>query len=120
MIRAVQPDASVAFYTSLGLSFVRHRHGKGPEHFAAEQGSYVLEIYPASAGEETRNCVRLGFSVENADELAARFERHGVRIASPLKESPWGRRMVVLDPDDNRVEISVRHSTGSGTELETV
>jgi cupin superfamily acireductone dioxygenase involved in methionine salvage len=35
------------FFEQMGLTFVKEKHGKGPEHFAAEHGENVLEIYPS-------------------------------------------------------------------------
>ncbi len=46
VIPSVDIQRSLAFYQSLGLSFVAERHGKGPVHFAAELGSTIFEIYP--------------------------------------------------------------------------
>ena len=34
------------FLESFGLTFVLEKHGDGPEHYAAESGGKVIEIYP--------------------------------------------------------------------------
>ncbi|APC36435.1 metal-dependent phosphohydrolase [Nocardiopsis dassonvillei] len=80
-----------AFYTGLGLRFVRERHGSGPEHHAAElDGGAVVEIYPATA-ERSTGAARLGFTVR------------GDRAVPPLEP---GRR-VLTDPDGRKVDLRV-------------
>lgn len=34
------------FLEDFGLTFVREKHGDGPEHYACVSGNKVLEIYP--------------------------------------------------------------------------
>ena len=46
VLRARDAERHVSFYSGLGLDFVRHRHGSGPEHFACEDQGSVFEIYP--------------------------------------------------------------------------
>ncbi|WP_150246058.1 HD domain-containing protein [Nocardiopsis quinghaiensis] len=80
-----------AFYARLGLRFVRERHGRGPEHHAAElPGGMVFEIHPATAGRST-GAARLGFAVD------------GRRVLPPLEA---GRR-VLTDPDGREVDLRV-------------
>ncbi|MFD6953427.1 MULTISPECIES: glyoxalase/bleomycin resistance/dioxygenase family protein [unclassified Nocardiopsis] len=80
-----------AFYTRLGLRFVRERHGEGPEHHAAElPGGMVFEIYPATAARST-GAVRLGFTVD------------GRRALPPLEPG----RHVLTDPDGRKVDLRV-------------
>lgn len=43
VIRTVDLDRAEHFYGLLGLRFVRHSHGSGPEHLAAEGGGVVLK-----------------------------------------------------------------------------
>ncbi|RYD29752.1 MAG: glyoxalase/bleomycin resistance/dioxygenase family protein, partial [Verrucomicrobiaceae bacterium] len=35
VLRSRDMEHAADFYNRLGLEFSRHRHGKGPEHFAA-------------------------------------------------------------------------------------
>jgi lactoylglutathione lyase len=48
-IRVADIDRSAQFYGLMGLVFVKHSHGKGPLHYASEEGGVVFEIYPADA-----------------------------------------------------------------------
>ena len=100
------PERLAAFYERLGLTFLRHRHGVGAEHHAAEMGGgFVFEIYPAKPDEaETR--VRLGLRTASVDRAVAELAAQGVIIVSKPRDSEWGRRAVVADPDGNRVELT--------------
>jgi catechol 2,3-dioxygenase-like lactoylglutathione lyase family enzyme len=80
-------DACLGFYESIGLTFVRERHGSGPEHHAAVLGGgAVLELYPARDGRVTGQ-LRLGLSV----------------VGSPLSVG----RHVLTDPDGRVVDVTV-------------
>lgn len=36
------------FFSRMGLPFVKEKHGEGPEHYAAQVGDDVFEIYPST------------------------------------------------------------------------
>lgn len=97
---------AAAFYTRLGLQFSRHRHGSGPEHFAAElAGGGVFELYPAATGGASTPGTRVGFRVPSVDDaVAALSDFPGAVISAPC-DSEWGRRAVVADPDGHKVEL---------------
>jgi lactoylglutathione lyase len=92
------------FYEALGLTFVRERHGKGPEHLASAGGGATLEIYPCTGENNTRG-TRIGFRVKN---VAAQFDRalaFGGEAITPPRASDWGGRAVVRDPAGHIVEL---------------
>jgi lactoylglutathione lyase len=93
------------FYTRLGLQFARHQHGNGPEHFAAELGSGVFELYPLTPESLSTLGTRIGFSVPSLDAAIHALAVYPEAILSPPKDSPWGRRAVIADPDGHRVEL---------------
>lgn len=105
VLRSADPARAVAFYERLGLQFERHRHGDGPEHLAAAAGSVVLEIYPRRDESDSTRSVRLGFRVAGLDRLLEELGRCGTPVVVPPRDSPWGRRAVVDDPDGHRVEL---------------
>lgn len=37
---------TLRFFSTFGMSFVKEKHGDGPEHYACQSGNRVLEIYP--------------------------------------------------------------------------
>ncbi|MDZ4402959.1 hypothetical protein [Prosthecobacter sp.] len=51
VLRASEPEKLAIFYAHLGMQFVKHRHGSGPEHFSSELGNFGFEIYPLKPGE---------------------------------------------------------------------
>src|SRR5688500_12127784 len=105
VLRARDANALARFYTALGLNFVRHRHGAGPEHFAFEDEEGVFEIYPASADGPTQS-VRLGFSVQDVRSAVEHAIAAGGRVISAPAESAWGFRAVISDLEGHRVELS--------------
>jgi len=108
VIRSPDIEVLCNFYSAFGLDFIKHAHGSGPEH-SAESGGVVIEIYPQSDAASTTG-TRLGFSVISLDDLLTRLERKGGKVLSPAKDSPWGRRAVILDPIGHKVELLQRQT----------
>ena len=106
VIRCADIDAAAVFYRIIGLEFEKHRHGTGPEHYAASDGIWTFELYPASARFPASSSTRIGFAVDSCDEVAERLLAAGFSIETAPTDSPWGRRAVALDTDDHRVELS--------------
>jgi hypothetical protein len=46
VLRTDDMERARMFFEQMDLTFVKEKHGKGPEHYAAEHGENVLEIYP--------------------------------------------------------------------------
>jgi len=94
-------------YEALGITFQNHRHGNGPEHCAAELGKLVFEIYPLPAGiPEADTTTRLGFEVENLDELIPKLAQAGWTIAATPAHNEWGYSAIVKDLDGRKVELT--------------
>jgi lactoylglutathione lyase len=98
-------EAAKEFYSYLGSAFVLEQHGKGPRHYSATLGALVLEIYPCQ-GSAPSAPLRLGFLIPSLDRTLEILRNRGTRIVREAKDSPWGRRAVVEDPDGNRVELA--------------
>lgn len=106
VLRVADVEQSARFYRTLGLSFEKHAHGGGPVHLASEVDGLVFELYPATEGQPVSASTRVGFAVSNLDELFASLAGiAGAKVVSPPKDSEWGRRAVVADPDGHRVEL---------------
>ena len=105
VLRSLDMTKAAEFYSRLGLCFTRHQHGKGPEHFAAELDGGVFELYPASPDGPSTLGTRVGFSVPSLDAVIAALGDFPGAIVSPSKDSQWGRRAVVADPDGHLVEL---------------
>ncbi len=104
VLRSQNMERLAEFYESLGFKFCKHRHGKGVEHYAAEEGGSVFEIYPLLDAFPTVG-VRIGFRVENVPQVYATLLSKGAEIIKSPAPSPWGERAVVKDPDGHIVEI---------------
>lgn len=105
VIRANDIDALVEFYKELGMNFEKHRHGKGPEHYASENEGFVFEIYPVGKDLKSTSGLRFGFKVNSLEEVLAKIERFDYTLVVEPKESPWGRRMVLDDLVGHRIEF---------------
>lgn len=104
VLRVEETRASVAFYELLtGSRFQEEQHGSGPVHWSATIGDVLVEIYPI--GEATPGSFRIGFGVSNPDAIVDKVRVNGGQVVVEPKDSPWGRRAVVADPDGNRVEL---------------
>ncbi|MEO1432420.1 MAG: VOC family protein [Cyanobacteria bacterium J06633_8] len=104
VIRAEDLTRSKRFYEILGISFSYEQHGKGEKHLCAMLEGIVFEIYPSSNNIDTSG-VRLGFRVSSVDKTIKELQGIETVILSPPKDSPWGRRAVILDPDGYKIEL---------------
>ncbi len=105
VLRSSDLARAVAFYTRLGLQFSQHRHGSGPEHFAAELSGGVFELYPLASDGASTLGARIGFRVPSVDAALAALSDYPTAVVTPARDSEWGRRAVVADPDGHRVEL---------------
>ncbi|HXI69645.1 MAG TPA: VOC family protein [Verrucomicrobiae bacterium] len=105
VLRSPDIARAAAFYTHLGLHFTQHRHGKGAEHFAAELPGSVFELYTQTADSPSTLGTRIGFTVPSVDAVIAALSDFAGTVVSAPKDSEWGRRAVVADPDGHRVEL---------------
>jgi lactoylglutathione lyase len=93
------------FYSRLGLHFTKHRHGKGAEHFAAEISGGVFELYSQTADSPSTLGTRIGFAVPSVDKIIVELNEYPNAIISAPKDSEWGRRAVIADPEGHRIEL---------------
>ena len=112
VLKTLQLDCLLAFYSTLGIRFVEERHGTGPLHYSAIVGGTVIEIYPATASNSVDSDVRLGFDVANVMGTIEAMRMAGSQIISEPKKSQWGLRAVVRDPDGRAVELYQQERAG--------
>ena len=105
VIRSSDLEKLASFYSALGLSFVRHRHGTGPEHLSAQMGETVFEIYPASGPSESTAATRLGFSVPSLTTALDNLRGINATVVAEPSDTPFGRRAVVKDFEGHKVEL---------------
>ena len=104
VLRVADIDRAADFYRLLGLTFSKHAHGSGPTHYAYETAGFVFEPVSPST--------RIGFAVSDVDDAATKLSAAaGAKLVSAAKDSEWGRRAVVADPDGHRVELVARIAT---------
>ena len=111
VLRAADLEVARAFYSAIGLTFVREQHGTGPVHYSCElPGGVVLEIYPGKPGSapDRRNAgaTIIGLKVQSLDPALTALRGKGAVILTPPQDTPWSRRAVVQDPDGRAVELS--------------
>lgn len=105
VIRSPDIDHAITFYQQMGMSFDRHAHGKGQEHYASEFCGFVFEIYPQRNDKDTTTNVRFGFNVENVDHVVDLLREIDAKIVTQPTDTQWGRRAVVRDFDGHTVEL---------------
>ncbi len=106
VLRVADIDRSAAFYQLLGFEFSKHAHGTGPQHYASDADGFVFELYPATAEQGVSSSTRIGFAVANVDDAAAKLSSFSdAKLVTAAKDSEWGRRAVVADPDGHRIEL---------------
>src|SRR3954451_10515775 len=101
VIRARDMARLARFYEVLGLSFTKHRHGKGPEDLSSEMDGIVFEIYPAGANESTA-ATRLGFSVPSLEEVLLQLKVLEATVLAEPADTPFGTRAVVKDSEGHK------------------
>ena len=105
VIRSTDMNGTMAFYRSLGIDFNDDQHGSGPRHFAADLGGIVFEIDPTKKPEDVDRTNRLGFSLPDIHTAIISIRDLGATIVEEPKDSDWGLRAVVRDPDGRSVEL---------------
>jgi hypothetical protein len=106
VLRVADIERSAAFYRLIGFAFSTDSHGSGPMHYASDSDGFVFELYPSSPEQPSTVSTRIGFAVENVDEAATKLGSFpGAKIVVQAKDSQWGRRAVVADPDGHRIEL---------------
>lgn len=64
----------------------------------------MFELYPESDGASTLG-THIGFRVLSVDEAIVALSDFPDAVASAPRDSEWGRRAVVIDPDGHKVEL---------------
>jgi catechol 2,3-dioxygenase-like lactoylglutathione lyase family enzyme len=105
VLRSPDVERAVEFYRQMGLPFTRHSHGSGPIHFASEVNGMVFELYPLAPKSAPTTGARIGFLVDNVDDVVAKLSKFGAEIAKAPEDSEWGRRAVVRDFDGHTIEL---------------
>ncbi|MEL6655632.1 MAG: VOC family protein [Bacteroidota bacterium] len=106
VIRSTNPAQLTTFYQLFLPPFNYHQHGSGPMHYSVELDQLVFEIYPLLKNQKQADySTRLGFQVKDLDHVINRVVKAGQQVHTQPKQSEWGYRAVVQDPDGRKVEL---------------
>lgn len=113
VLRTAKLEELKRFYSALGARFECERHGNGAAHYAAVLGDeLVLELYPALDAAPPDIGLRLGLSVDDVGETLRLLDQ----TATP-RQTPWGLRAIVRDPDGRTVELLQSERVGTGVRV---
>jgi predicted enzyme related to lactoylglutathione lyase len=110
-------EEMLEFYKMLGIPLAVDTHGEDGHapHFEADVDGVHYAVFPAkddapspelgSGPGSYPGTTMIGLGVDNIVELSEQLRERGVQFRTPLQETPWGRRIVVFDPDGRAVEL---------------
>ncbi len=110
VLRSVELERLLSFYSLIGLSFEKEQHEGGPEHLASSlSGDIVLELYP-----RTKKVVddAIIIQVESLKSVLAKLEKEGFLKQGDIEFSGEGDQALIHDPDGRPVylvETKVTH-----------
>jgi predicted enzyme related to lactoylglutathione lyase len=105
VIRSGHLEQVRTFYQALGIDLAQERHGTGPTHYAGQVGEAVFEVYPVPEGGAPDATTRLGFALDDVEQVVEGLRAAGATVLDPPRPTPWGYRAVVRDPDGRAVEL---------------
>jgi predicted enzyme related to lactoylglutathione lyase len=106
VLKTSMPDDLAKFYGQFGIKFENHRHGNGPLHYAAQLNELVFEIYPLPKDKQKADdTLRLGFTVDNLDEIIKRLKSSGGKIIKEPGVTEWGYISIIEDIDGRKIEL---------------
>jgi predicted enzyme related to lactoylglutathione lyase len=110
VLRTADVQKTLSFYRAFGLEFDQECHGQGVIHYACTLGTSTIEIYPTKDGSAPSpvqgGATMLGFRVANIDTVLIKLQEIGDTVLPTIKSTPWGRRIVLTDPDGRKVELT--------------
>ncbi|HET9955561.1 MAG TPA: VOC family protein [Polyangiaceae bacterium] len=106
VLRCADLARSREFFEALGLVLTLEQHGSGPQHYSAQLGETVLELYPASGPAVP---TRIGIEVPDIQATIAAVAALGnydyvVRFEPEREPSA----ALLRDPDGNKIHVSSR------------
>ncbi len=106
VIKTSQPDDLAKQYQLLGLKFDYHKHANGPYHYAGTIDDTTFEIYPLPKSKtESDNTTRLGFEINQLQELISKITESNWKIISQPTKSEFGYTAIIEDLDGRKIEL---------------
>jgi len=106
VLRTADIKQLAEFYSLLGLAFEYHKHGNSPYHYSASIKQTIIEIYPLAKNQfQPDENLRLGFSIDNFDEIIQRLKELNVPFVAEPFETEFGLMAIVSDPAKRKIEL---------------
>lgn len=107
VLRSKDMESLAGFYSALfEKELTKHSHGRGPEHFGTELDGLIFEVYSKRNEDDDTTPTRFGYLVDDIEATRDRINQYPIKVVSAPKESPWGKRMVLDDPEGHRIELT--------------
>lgn len=99
----------IEFYRVIGIPLDKDTHDEPDHtpHFEGDIAGTHFAIFEKKDADTTLQAhgTMIGLAVENLKDVFAKLSTMGVKIKTPMENTPWGKRFVVFDPDGRAVEI---------------
>ncbi len=115
VLHANDLDATVRFYSALGLILEREQHDGGLPHAVGRVDGNHFSVHQAPPGPvvdalpwKARASEMVGFYVDDLDAVLTAVIGAGAQDLTGHQQRAWGCRHIVTDPDGRAVEINQR------------
>lgn len=105
VLRSYNLILSLHFYECLGLTFVQEQHGNGPIHYSSNNNGIIIEIYPNTTNYHIEHLTRIGFSVEDIDELCSTLKNNDIDFTIYDCDT-----IITQDPDGRKIHLTKKDS----------
>ncbi len=109
--RSGKVEEMLRFYRLLGIPLDHDSHeGEGhTRHYEADIGGVHYALFERQQNSNLDagafDVTMLGFQVSDLTELVSKLEQINTRFKIKIEDTPWGKRVVVFDPDGRPVEL---------------
>ena len=93
VFRCKDIEKTKRFYETLGLTFIKEKHGSGPEHYASQLASVTFELYPATE-KHPPTLLTTGFKVNDLETTIQELQKQtevGMKNNHAVANDPDGR-----------------------------
>lgn len=104
-------DAVLEFYRAIGIPLEpdTHEEPTATPHYEADVADTHFAVFAAKDAQPTNvpaaASTTIGIAVDDIEAVCKAMESLAARFRTPLEDTPWGRRIVVFDPDGRPVEL---------------
>lgn len=98
------------FYRTVGIPLEPDTHDEPDKtpHFEADVADTHFAVFQSkdeSSDSGTQSPTMIGLAVDDLVAVVAKLEKLNTKFKTTLQDTPWGKRVVVYDPDGRSVEI---------------